>query len=71
MFGCDLWIPTNEISKSSYIRYDIKSLKVIEESIWDHPPLIWEIDSNNEIQLKLGQGSGNIKEFFIISCMHQ
>ena len=41
---------------------DMKSLKVIEWSIWDHLSSVWEkIDSSAELQLIFGQYNENIK----------
>ena len=62
------------ISKTSYIRYDMKSLKVIEGSIWDHPPLVYEgMDSRNNIRLKSLTKVVEILEklFSMISYSHQ
>ena len=50
-FDYDLRIPNHMISKMSYIRYDMKSTKMIVWSRWDHPPSVFEeIDSRNEMQ---------------------
>ena len=44
MFDCDLLIPSHDISKMSYIGYDMKSSKVFMWSRRDRPPLIFEED---------------------------
>ena len=45
-----LIIPSHGISKTSHIRDDMKSLKIIVWSRWDRSPSIFEeIDSRNEI----------------------
>ena len=50
-FDYNLRIPSHKISKTSYIRYDMKSTKMIVWPGWDHPPLIFEeIDSRNEMR---------------------
>ena len=52
-FDYDLRIPSLEISKTSSIRYDMKSLKMIVWSRSNNLPSIFkEIDSRNELQLK-------------------
>ena len=50
-FDYELRIPSQRISKTSYIGYDMKSLKMIVWLRKDHPPLLFEeIDSSNEMQ---------------------
>ena len=50
-FDYDLRIPRHAIYKISYIRFDMKSSKMIVWLICDHPPLVLEErDSRNEIQ---------------------
>ena len=50
-FDYGWWIPSNMISKTSYIGYDMKSSKIIMWSRWDHSPSQFEvIDSKNEMQ---------------------
>ena len=50
-FDYDLRIPSHVISKMSYIRYNMKSSKMIVLSRWDHLPSVFEeIDSRNEIR---------------------
>ena len=41
-FDYTLQIPSHGISKTSYIRYDMNSAKMIMWSRWDHPPSIFE-----------------------------
>ena len=50
-FDYELRIPSHAISQTSYIRYDMKSLKMIMWSRWNYPPSIFEeIDSRNEMR---------------------
>ena len=50
-FDYDLRIPNHMISKTSYVRYNMKSTKMIVLSRWDHSPSIFEeIDSRAEMR---------------------
>ena len=65
----DLRIPSHEISKTSYIRYDMKSTKMIVWSRWDHSPSIFEeIDSEEWDAMKsLAKVVEILEEFSMIS----
>ena len=60
------------ISKTSYIGYDMKSLKMILWSIWYHLPLIFEdINLRNAMKSLANIVEISEKEFLMISYTHK